>query len=70
MAISNKGRGGVRKGAGRQPVQDRSKVKSKLIRFLVTEQELAQIRAAAGDAPVAEFIRTVLFRFISRRKKK
>lgn len=70
MAISTNGRGGVREGSGRKPVQDRSTVKSKLIRFLVTEQELSQIRDAAGDAPVAEFIRTVLFRSISRRRKK
>ena len=51
-------------------MEDQSKVKSELIRFLVTEEELEAIRDSAGDAPVSEFIRKVLFRSISRRKKK
>ena len=58
----------MRKGSGRRPFDDPSKVRSKLVRFLVTEEELEELRNAAGDVPLSEFIREILFRSLKRRK--
>ena len=70
MAISTKkGWGGMRKNSGPKPTDDPSKLRTKRVRFLVTEAELKALKRAAGDEQLSNFIREILFRAIKRRKK-
>ena len=67
IKTTKKGWGGVRKGAGR-PFTDTEKARSEKVAFMLTQAELANLKAAAGDVPLSPFVRKIVVRFLERRK--
>lgn len=68
MAGGKQGRGGKRPGAGRKRVPREELQRN---RFLVslTDREHEALLRAAGDEPVAAFVRRVLVRALARRRR-
>jgi len=68
-ASRKKGRmGGARPGAGRKPKPPAEK-QSEKIQAAFTPAELRELREAAGGRPVGSYLRELVLRHLSRRRK-
>lgn len=70
MRSINEGKGGVRRGAGRKPYSDPSKVRSTRIVFALTESEAAKVKRAAGKEPVSSFVRDIVLKHLAAKRRK
>jgi hypothetical protein len=62
------GRGGPRAGSGRKPLPLAKKRKQRLM-INLTDAEYRDLVRAAGDEPPSAFVRSVLLRYLARRRR-
>ena len=67
---TKQGRGGARPGSGRKPLEDSALVRSEQVRVHLTAAELKELSQAAGEVSLSSFVRNLLLRYLSRRRKK
>ena len=60
-------KGGRRPGAGRKPLPPEIALRNRVV-LKLTDGEHAQLVEAAGDEPLATYVRRVLVRHLARRK--
>lgn len=65
MAAKSK-KGGRRKGAGRKPLGELKQ--RNRVTVLLTDQELAELKRAAGEESHGTYVRRLLLRHLARRK--
>ena len=62
------GRGGRRPGAGRKPISVTERQRNRIM-LGFTDSEYEQLEKAAEDEPVASYARSIVVRFLARRRK-
>lgn len=67
MAAKSK-RGGWRPGSGRKALPDAERKRNRVVVHL-TDDELRELEAAAGDEAVGAFARGVVIRYLARRRR-
>jgi hypothetical protein len=63
------GWGGARPGSGRKPKPARERQRHPVTAKL-TDDELRELREAAGDEPLGRILRRIVLRFLARRRKR
>lgn len=65
---TKRGRGGPQPGSGRKPLPLAKKQRNRVMLNLTDDEYMALI-AAAGNEPAAAFARTIVLRYLARRRK-